>query len=435
MLSRARPMNLLRRFLFSRSGNYAMMLSILSLPLIGGVGIAVDYAQASRVRSLLSGAADAAAIGAVSRGSPTYKNGGVFNSSWTEEDAREDALNLFRAYIVDKAGFGIDHLQAEFTRKGAEITAKVDFKAHVPMNFMRIFGHDKLPIDGSASASIRTSPYIDFYMLLDNSPSMGVAATPADIAKMVSNTPDSCAFACHDLSDASNYYNLAKTLNVTMRIDVVRKATQQLFAKAETVRIHADQFRMGLYTFGESATSLGLNEVIAPTLNMKQAQAAANNVDLMSIPHQNYDNDQQTDFGKTFSALNAKIANPGAGNGASDRQKVVFFVSDGVGDSYRPSACTKRTTGGRCQEPIDITVCEQLKARGIRVAALYTTYLPLPTNAWYNTWIAPFASEIATKMSQCASPGFYFEVSPSQGIPEAMEALFLKVINSPRITS
>ena len=65
---------------------------------------------------------------------------------------------------------------------------------------------------------------------------------------------------------------------------------------------------------------------------------------------------------------------------------------------------------------------------------LYTTYLDLPTNAWYNSWIKPFNagpydpasvnSEIARKMEDCASPGFYFEVTPTQGISEAMNALF-----------
>jgi hypothetical protein len=54
---------------------------------------------------------------------------------------------------------------------------------------------------------------------------MGVAATPADVAKMVANTPDQCAFACHDLSTAPNdYYSKAKSLGVTMRIDVLRTA-------------------------------------------------------------------------------------------------------------------------------------------------------------------------------------------------------------------
>lgn len=428
-------MSLFRKFLASRSGNYAMMLSIMALPLIGSIGIAVDYAEALRIRSLLNGAADAAALGAVSRGSPTYKNGGVFDADWTEEDAKEDALNLFRAYIMGKAGFTLDELSASFSQEGSEIVAKVDFKAHVPMSFMRFVGEDSLPVDGSVRASIQTAPYIDFYMLLDNSPSMGVAATPGDVATMVANTSDSCAFACHDLSNANNYYKLAKKLNVTMRIDVVRQATEQLFAKAEEVRVHSDQFRMGLYTFGKDATALGLKELTSPTANMSKAKGKANQVDLMTIPNQNYDNDQQTNFDKTFASLNEKIDDPGSGKDAAHRQKVVFFVSDGVGDSYKPSTCTKKTTGGRCQEPIDLKVCEQLKARGIRIAALYTTYLPLPTNGWYQTWIAPFSNEIGTRMSQCATPGLYFEVSPTEGISEAMEALFMKVINSPRITS
>jgi hypothetical protein len=428
-------MGAFKDFLSSRSGQFGMMVGVLSLPLIGVLGLAVDYSQATRIRSLLNGAADAAATGAVSKSSPTYKNGGVFNADWTEAQAREDALNLFRAYVAGKGGFELKDVEARFSRQGTDIVAQVDFKARVPMTFMRIMGYESLPVDGRSSASIRTAPYMDFYMLLDNSPSMGVAATPGDIAKMVSNTPDQCAFACHDLSKANNYYNLAKTLNVTMRIDVVRQATQQLFTKAEEVRVHADQFRMGLYTFGKAATSIGLTELTSPTSNMGNAKAAANQVDLMSIPHQNYDNDQQTDFDKTLKALNSRISDPGAGSGAADRQKFVFFVSDGVGDSYKPNSCTKKTTSGRCQEPIDTKVCSQLKARGVKIAVLYTTYLPLPTNGWYNTWIKPFADEIGTRMAECASPGLYFEVSPTGGIAEAMETLFMKAISSPRITS
>jgi hypothetical protein len=38
-------------------------------------------------------------------------------------------------------------------------------------------------------------------------------------------------------------------------------------------------------------------------------------------------------------------------------------------------------------------------------------------------------------MQDCASPGFYFEVSPTQGIETAMKALFNKVIRTPRLTS
>ncbi|WP_204325651.1 hypothetical protein, partial [Stenotrophomonas maltophilia] len=66
--------------------------------------------------------------------------------------------------------------------------------------------------------------------------------------------------------------------------------------------------------------------------------------------------------------------------------------------------------------------CTAIKNRGIRIAVLYTTYLPLTTNSWYNTWIKPFQSEIPARMQDCASPGLYFEVSPTQGIADAMAA-------------
>jgi hypothetical protein len=76
-----------------------------------------------------------------------------------------------------------------------------------------------------------------------------------------------------------------------------------------------------------------------------------------------------------------------------------------------------------------------MKDRGIKIAVLYTTYLPLPTNDWYNDWISPFSSQIAANMRSCASPDLYFEVSPTQGIPEAMTALFQKVVQkSARLT-
>jgi len=44
------------------------------------------------------------------------------------------------------------------------------------------------------------------------------------------------------------------------------------------------------------------------------------------------------------------------------------------------------------------------------------------------------SSEVALKMAKCASPGLYFEVSPSQGISEAMNALFAKAIADARIS-
>ena len=121
----------------------------------------------------------------------------------------------------------------------------------------------------------------------------------------------------------------------------------------------------------------------------------------------------------------------------------MFLVSDGVSDANYPSTCTKPTTGGRCQEPLTVADCTALKDRGIKIAVLYTTYLALPTNAWYMSWIDPFNpgpygpsvnSEIAKNMQACASPGYYFEVSPTDGISQAMNTLFQKAVQQARLT-
>ena len=88
-------------------------------------------------------------------------------------------------------------------------------------------------------------------------------------------------------------------------------------------------------------------------------------------------------------AINSAITTPGTGT-SSAPLKYLFFVSDGVADEVN-TGCFKPTRGsGRCQSPINPALCTTLKNRGIKIAVLYTTYLALPTNAWYNSWIAPF---------------------------------------------
>ena len=164
----------------------------------------------------------------------------------------------------------------------------------------------------------------------------------------------------------------------------------------------------------------------------------------MTIPYQNYHSDQCTDFDGVFAAMNTAMPTPGTGVSGSP-QEFLFFVSDGVADANYPGSCTQPTAGGgRCQEPLTVANCTTLKSRGIQIAVLYTTYLALPSNAWYMSWIDPFNqgpfgpspnSKIAQNMQSCASPGYYFEVSPTQGISDAMNALFVKAVEQARLTN
>jgi hypothetical protein len=309
--------------------------------------------------------------------------------------------------------------------------------------FLGVMGKSHLTVTGTSTSTANMPLFIDFYLLLDNSPSMGVGATPTDVATMVNHTSDQCAFACHDTANTNNYYKLAKSLGVTTRIDVLRQATQNLMDTAAATQTYSNQFRMAIYDFGGSASTMGLRALFALSSSLSSAKTAAGNIDLMTVNGQNDNNDQDTGFTNIFPAINNVITTPGAGTSGAP-QKFVFFVSDGVADESNTGCLKPKSGTTRCQSPINTALCKTLKDRGIKIAVLYTTYLALPTNAWYNTWISPFNagpygpspnSQIAQNMQTCASPGLYFEVSPTQGISDAMNKLFQKAVADARISS
>ncbi|QRM45728.1 hypothetical protein F2982_18650 [Rhizobium sp. BG4] len=417
-----------------------MLTALLMVPLIGSAGMAIDYGHAMSLRTQLYAAADAAAVGAISQKSNAVTQAMTMSGDGTLTVGQTDARSIFMSQMQGELTASNVNVDIQVNKVSNQLNSQVTFSASVPTTFMQIFGRNTIDISGTANAVFQTAAFMNFYILLDNTPSMGVGATPTDVATMEKKTPDTCAFACHVVSDAgvedpNSYYNLAKKNNVTLRIDVVRQATQQLTQTAKTQRVSDNQFSMGVYTFGQRAQDANLTTISSPITDLDKVANYTNAVDLMSIPYQGYNNDQQTSFDNALTQMKTIIGDQGDGNTQTQPQKILFFVSDGVGDSYKPSTCTKATTGGRCQEPIDTSFCKPLKDKGIKIAVLYTTYLPLPNNSWYNSWIKPFQSQIPTKMAECASPGLYFEVTPTDGIAQAMNALFLKVIRMPRITS
>jgi hypothetical protein len=415
-----------------------MMTALLMVPLIGVAGFALDISDALLARSSLQASADAAALAAVAQNSIGVSQAMLMTSDGQVAGAMADAKKVFLGQAGNSADYTLLSADVDVVKAGSQLKAVFTYKAEVPTTLSRILGKNKVIVSGVAEALFQTETFRDFYLLLDNTPSMGVGATSADVSKMVANTSDKCAFACHivkdGVEDKNSYYNLAKKLGVTIRIDVVASATSALMETAKSTRKSSNQYRMAVYTFGEKAEDTKLLEVSSLTSDLDSVKTKAAKIGLMSIPYQGYDNDQQTDFDRALSNVGKLMGTAGTGSSASNPEKVVFFVSDGVGDAYKPTTCTKKLNGGRCQEPIDITQCSALKAKGYRIAVLYTTYLPLPTNDWYNNWIKPFQSEIPTRMEACASPGLYFEVSPSQGISEAMSAMFLKIVTTPRLS-
>ena len=230
-------------------------------------------------------------------------------------------------------------------------------------------------------------PYIDFYLLLDNTPSMGVGATTADIATMVNNTPDQCAFACHDLSTHPNdYYKKAKQLGVQMRIDVVRSATRTVDGHGVRDRDPQQPVSRGDLHLRLVLHQSRTDHHQVADLEPVERKAAAENIDLMTIPYQGYNNDQCTNFDDALTGREQRDLHAGERHhGIVAAEVPVLRVRRRQRRATIPTSCSKPLTGGtRCQEPIDVSFCTTIKNRGIKIAVLYTTYLPLPTNPWYN---------------------------------------------------
>jgi len=211
---------------------------------------------------------------------------------------------------------------------------------------------------------------------------------------------------------------LARKLGVTLRIDNLRTAVQNLMTTAQSTEnsINAT-YRMAIYTF-----NYGFDTVATLTSNLTYAKTQAGNISIYEVPKQNWNNDTITNYDNAMTNINGLMPNPGTGAVNDKPQEVLFFVTDGVED--------ENVNGKRQQSLMDPGWCTIIKNRGIRIAVLYTTYLPLPTNAWYNQYIAPFQAQIGPTLQSCASPGLYFEVSTNGDITAAMNALFQNAVQT-----
>ncbi len=432
----------------------AIQFALLALVILVLAGGAIDYANVATIRGTLQEAADAAVAASVAKTSPGVLAARNMTGDGTVADGQTDAVNVFNANITKLNKLYNITSSATITKSGLKVTSAMTYSINVPTSFLGIMGITTWPVSGSAQALTNLSPYIDFYLLLDNTPSMAIGATQQDIDNMVAATVPSskyssnrnnyitnnnnknCAFACHDDSMGNDdFYNLAKSINVDKRIDVVRKATQQLTTTATNSETITSQFRMAVYTFGATAKNAGLTTVASLSSDLKSVANQAGAVDIMSVPYSNYNFDQQTDFDGVFSSMKGVLPTAGDGSNSSAPQEVLFFVSDGVADANYPSSCSQTTNNGRCIEPINTANCSAIKAKGVRIAVLYTTYIPMPKSDFYNNWVSPFQNQIGPTMQACASPGLYFEVSPTQGIADAMTALFNLSLQQVRITN
>jgi Flp pilus assembly protein TadG len=181
-------------------GNIAIIFGLAALPIVISVGAAIDYSLANRTKPTLDEYADAAVITAVNNSAMAL----------TSSAAKTNATNFFNAQASTLKRGSVVTVSVTVTNSGNVRTAVLTYTANVPTAFMGMANINNIAVSGSSTAASAAPTYIDFYLLLDNTPSMGVGATPADVTTMVNNTPDQCAFACYQLDVSPNDYTASR---------------------------------------------------------------------------------------------------------------------------------------------------------------------------------------------------------------------------------
>ncbi|MFB9269253.1 TadE/TadG family type IV pilus assembly protein [Bradyrhizobium erythrophlei] len=501
----------LYHFVRDRTANVAVTFALAMVPTIFLLGMALDYTHAQHMKVNLDAATDAAAVATVTSAmmqqSPqvaqaTAKN--VFNitantlvnnNNLAGQPTFTVAVNCSNpdpttGYCTYAPCPGADSVYTDAVNSNNQVVRSVQvcYNAAATNAFPGVLSKASWSFTGQSAARNQSAPNINFYLLLDDSPSMAIGATSSDINTLIANTQkqvDSsgtkgCGFACHETNPAADNlgnpgganqdnYALARSLNLTLRIDLVTQAVQSLMNTAYQIsNINRNTYGIAIYTFDYQLNSS--SPIFAPSgkpgvvrtpvtpasttsYTVQTIQNAAANIQLMPVYKNNWltssnnNSDADTSIAGALSALNKIMPNQGNGtNVANDTpQEVVFLVTDGVEDvniSTDPytNSCNKTLTGKRCQQPLDPTICTTIKNRNIRIAVLYTQYDDSAlhnSNAWYDSWVHPYngtSSQIETNLRSCASPGLYTEVQTGGDITGALQALFLKVASDPRLT-
>jgi Flp pilus assembly protein TadG len=488
----------LDRLLRNRRGNISMMYALVAPVLVFAGGAAIDYGRAAQIHTKLNAAADAAALAALTPA--------MLQQSTSVAQAASVAM--FNGLTE-----GIPGLTAHATQVTVTVTVgstalirnvEVAYTSSVNTIFAQVLGKSALPVAGLSEASAQAPPNMDFYVLLDNSPSMALPATTAGITQMESLTASEetggCAFACHHAHTNANSdtagnpctdgttptlsspppstakgnlycatahgtqidnYQVARNNHITLRLDELNSGISTLLQTASTtaqstVFATPPKYRFSIYSM-DSLWQIGLNQLMSLTSNYTSGwTSASTNFGVMEMYSNNNDcansacssstttpgGDVATNYDDSLGKLSQSsyVPNPGAGtNQPGDTpQEVLFIVTDGVED--------EQSGGSRLEQAINdlgnapngnssgTNWCTTIKNRGVKIAILYTDYLPVPTDSWYTGHIAPILSDVGPALQACASPGLFYDAAIGADLGQALSALFAAVTQSGHLT-
>ena len=450
----------LKSVMFDRRGNVAVITGLCALPLFGLMGLAMDYALATATKAKMDVAADAAVTAALTTAQNEISaNSGASGTALTDGAVRGKAAFLANMGGLSLAGSPTISVQT-VTRVGQTLTETVTYSLSQTNSFGQLFNTPTTQIVGKSTASATIGSYLDFYLLLDVSGSMGIPSTTAGQTQLASinhddqaSYPSGCNFACH----MSGYtgFNLARANNIQLRADAVGSAVCQLMQTAQSTATLTNQFRVGIYPF---IVDMETFYTLSANLNgvMSAVNGGASNGCSSSTPGSAIGNlldigdttsamgSGGTHFENAFPQMNSTIASVGDGSTSTSTKPFVFLITDGMDNNQGYQGNNSKIywwSSGSQPQLMDPSVCAVLKSRGVTVAVLNITYQPIvnPNSSYANDEddkandLTTGNPDIASTLQSCASPGYYFTANTPDEITQGLNNMFAQAVLKTKI--
>ena len=433
----------LKHFFVDRRANVAIITGLCALPLFGLTGLAIDYAVTIADKQKLDTAADAAAIAAITKAqSEILANGGVVGSALT--DGQAQGLKAFKANAGSISFAAVPLPTVSVTQPTPlSLKAAVNYSTPVSNNFGSLFGQPTATITGTSNSALTIGNYINIYVVLDISQSMGIAATPTDMANLYYFTGKEtnqlgCVFGCHILNYGQiglTNQQIAQEHNISLRIDVIKSAVQDMIGQAKASSGAVPTVSIGLYTMERE-----LRTVDSPTTDYSTLSYDAAGIDLGNDPYGLEFADTSTQV--SIKSLETIVGSSGDGTSALNPKKYVFILTDGTTDTYASNCVPNQ----HCVTKYDsswFTKINQNATTGIIYTPYYTIYANNDSSSGtlqsaFHDYVAPILPGIPTALQSCTSTpnstDWYIEASDKTSLDKALYNFLAQSVKVAQIT-
>ena len=449
-----------RNLLSSERGAFSVYAAIAFPIFLAMLGFGLDYWSTLSVKARLDAAADDAAI-AGAKAAVAYMMSNPSNLTGDALTAAAETVGDTAAKQAFSANAGATLVSNPMTPSvvhsyaAPKFTYTVSFSGTRNTSFANLVGVSGLGLGGSSTATQSRPTWVNVYVLVDASQSMGIAANQSQMTALYNASlpynPDmndygrgvGCVFGCHVAQGTSiSMEQVAHNNNILLRIDVARAAIANMAQVAQANAV-VSNIQFAVYQMQQDPSTGSLLNQVYPASGLTSDYAALGTA--MGPNSYVLDLGNNTSGGIGDSNQSASLAQfaqnmtaQGDGSSAASPLNYVFVVTDGAIDT--PGACTD----GHCTQVIPSTACDAIKTKGATVGVIYTTYINIyakndPNQGLDNRFSAlvqPFLGMIPGNLKSCSSgAGWYYEATDDTQLLNDMNQLFQSTLTLVRLTN